>query len=301
MSRVQLSQLVDHSDSAAVLGEVERLFSLTYNSSIARITHIYECMVRLFKGEFPGYRACNTDYHDLTHTMDVLLTAARLMDGKNCTETPFSAEIAEHLMIAALLHDTGYILEDYDLDGTGAKYTQNHVTRSMVFAERNAANLGLSQDDLSHVTYFISCTWLQSKLESSVPMNAEEIKAGAILGSADLLGQMSDRAYLEKLLFLYYEFREAGIPGYDTEFDILRKTLDFYQSTLSRLDDTLLGASAYARQHFLHRIGEDENLYQTSIERQMNYLKTILADSETNFRHKLKRIDLEEVSARTAI
>ena len=31
---------------------------------------------------------------------------------------------------------------------------------------------------------------------------------------ADLVGQMSDRAYLEKLLFLYYEFKEAGFPGY---------------------------------------------------------------------------------------
>ncbi len=56
-----------------------------------------------------------------------------------------------------------------------------------------------------------------------------------MLGSADLLGQMSDRAYLEKLLFLYKEFREAGIPGFNTEFDIIRKTVDFYEITVQRL------------------------------------------------------------------
>jgi hypothetical protein len=295
MSRVQLSQLVDHSDSRAVLGEVSRLFALTYDIGFDRIRNVYDHIVRLFSGEFAGYLGCNTEYHNLTHTMDVFLTAARLMDGKNCTETPFAADVAERLLIAALLHDTGYILEDYDRTGTGAKYTENHVVRSMVFAEKNADILGLFPADIPHVTYFISCTWLRSKLESDMKIDDEEKKAGSILGSADLLGQMSDRAYLEKLLFLYYEFREAGIPGYDTEFDILRKTLDFYELTLVRLNETLLDSSRYARKHFLHRMGVDENLYSVAIERQMDYLRTIIADTQTNFRHKLKRIDLETV------
>ena len=38
-----------------------------------------------------------------------------------------------------------------------------------------------------------------------------------MLGTADLIGQMADRYYLEKLLLLYEEFSEAG---QDTGFRI---------------------------------------------------------------------------------
>jgi len=122
--------------------------------------------------------------------------------------------------------------------------------------------------------------------------------AGTILATADLLGQMSDRAYLEKLLFLYYEFREAGIEGYNTEFDILRKTLDFYEITQTRLETTLKGSYLYAAVHFAVRKEINYNLYMEAIEHHMEYLKRILADESTNFRHKLKRLDIESAEAR---
>ena len=109
---------------------------------------------------------------------------------------------------------------------------------------------------------------------------------------------MADRAYLEKLLFLYYEFREAGIEGYNTEFDILRKTLDFYEITQTRLETTLKGSYLYAAVHFAVRRGINYNLYMEAIERHMNYLKKILSDETTNFRHKLKRLDMESVDSR---
>jgi hypothetical protein len=42
------------------------------------------------------------------------------------------------------------------------------------------------------------------KADSHRGLKGKVLEAGgAILGTADLLGQMSDRAYLEKLLFLY--------------------------------------------------------------------------------------------------
>lgn len=107
---------------------------------------------------------------------------------------------------------------------------------------------------------------------------------------------MADRTYLEKLLFLYYEFREADFPGYDTEFDILRKTLGFYESTKIRLFETLNNASNYAYEHFESRYGVKKNLYMESIQRQIDYLQSIIDDDSANFRTKLKRLDLDEVS-----
>ena len=50
---------------------------------------------------------------------------------------------------------------------------------------------------------------------------------GKMLGTADLLGQMSDRTYLEKLPFLYLEFKHAGIDGVGTELDFFDSTPGF--------------------------------------------------------------------------
>jgi hypothetical protein len=109
---------------------------------------------------------------------------------------------------------------------------------------------------------------------------------------------MSDRAYLEKLLFLYYEFREAGFEGYETEFDILRKTLVFYESIMHRLNNTLLSSYRYIETHFAVRHGVQENLYLKAINRQMAYLKEIIRDESSNFRAKLKRLNLNEAEKR---
>ena len=112
---------------------------------------------------------------------------------------------------------------------------------------------------------------------------------------------MSDRAYLEKLLFLYYEFSEAGVEGFDTTFDILKKTLSFYESTMDRLNITLCKSYTFAGDHFKTRFGINENLYMTAIEKQMDYLKTIIDDESTNFRNKLKRLNVEGIEERYKI
>jgi len=43
----------------------------------------------LFEGNYPGYLACDTPYHDIRHTLDMSLAMARLIDGHDgsCAET----------------------------------------------------------------------------------------------------------------------------------------------------------------------------------------------------------------------
>ena len=36
---------------------------------------------RLFTGRLPGYRGCDTTYHDVQHTLDMTLALARLVVG----------------------------------------------------------------------------------------------------------------------------------------------------------------------------------------------------------------------------
>jgi hypothetical protein len=302
-SPAQLSRLVDYDKPDEVMSEVRRTFEAWYpKGDFGLIERSFSRIKELFAGAFPGYRGCDTGYHDLHHTTDVLVAASRLMDGRALSGSPLPCRVAENLHLAAILHDTGYIREAGDAsEGTGAKYTACHVARSEEFARRNAEAFGADRLRAESVAAIIECTNLRTAPAELEFKDKEEEAAGTILGTADILGQMADRAYLEKLLFLYYEFREAGFPGYHTEFDILRNTLAFYASTRDRLDGALSGAYRWAEIHFRERCGGAGNLYVESIERQMEYLKSILADDSSNFRKKLKRIDLEKAGAtRTA-
>ncbi|MBN2553284.1 MAG: HD domain-containing protein [Spirochaetales bacterium] len=298
---LQLSRLVDARDPDRVIEEVLKIFYHHYSEDSALRVRLGFFQVRsLFDGEFPGYRECLAEYHDFNHTMNVLLSSARLLDGYNIERVFLPEQLAIQLLLAALLHDTGYIQEDWDTEGTGAKYTRRHEQRSIDFVKRHAGVFEIEEEEIEPIVRLIQSTDLKMDF-TRIPFPSEEQQdAGAILGSADILGQMSDRAYLEKLLFLYYEFQEAGIPGYETEFDILKKTRQFYETVKGRLRDTYLHMFELAHHHFRERYGINENLYIVAVDRQMAYLDRIIADQTSNFRHKLKRGDQARLHERRA-
>jgi len=290
----QLNSLINSSSKHGQIDEVKRLYVFHYHAKdFKRITKTYEFISKLFKGKIKGYRSCNTEYHDLSHTLDALLAAMRLIDGYNIKNSfdEMPVEIAENLLMAALLHDTGYIQESWDSEGTGAKYTSNHVSRSIEFVEKNMKALKLSRHEVEQISLFITCTGLSINIDSLNMENPLLLTAGYILGSSDLMGQMSDRQYLEKLLFLYREFKEAGITGYDTEFDIIKKTIYFYDMAMKRLTECYKSVYEFASIHFNERFDIDKNLYMEAISRHIVYLHAIIEDNSTNFRHKLKRAE----------
>jgi hypothetical protein len=294
MAAVQLSQLADISKPQYILTEVKKLFTCHYESvHFESIKKNFSQIQNLFSGKMKGYRECNTEYHDLKHTLDTFLAVARLIDGYNLSAEKFDVQRASNLLKAALFHDTGYIQEDWDITGTGAKYTQEHVNRSTYFVEKNAKRLGLDSEQVHSINSYIVCSHLGTDFEVLSFSSGSDRTAGAILGTSDLLGQMSDRIYLEKLLFLYYEFREASLPGYNTEFDIIRKTLDFYEVVKQRLHTTFFDVFTYVRTHFLKRYNIDRNLYIDAIENNINYVKKIIQDESTNFRDKLHRVNFK--------
>jgi len=298
---VQLAQLIDTHDPEKVIEEVLRIFYFHYSEDAALRVRLAFSQVRsLFMGEFPGYRECLAEYHDFNHTMSVLLASARLLDGYNIERVFLPEELAIQLLLATLLHDTGYIQEDWDTEGTGAKYSRQHEQRSIEFLQRHAGVFEIEEPEVEPLIRLIESTDLKTDFARIAFPSEEEQDAGAILGSADILGQMSDRAYLEKLLFLYHEFREAGIPGYETEFDILKKTRDFYKVVRGRLRDTYLHVFELAHHHFRERYEINQNLYIVAVDRQMAYLERIIGDENTNFRHKLKRGDQAKLHERQA-
>ena len=103
---------------------------------------------RLFRGDYPGYRACDTAYHNLQHTLDVALAMARLMDGYDRSAgraEPIGARLFRFGIITALLHDVGYLRHRHDTrHQNGAEYTLSHVSRGSRFVEHYMSRLGMS-------------------------------------------------------------------------------------------------------------------------------------------------------------
>ncbi|HOO70860.1 MAG TPA: hypothetical protein PK926_03785 [Spirochaetota bacterium] len=286
----QLSHILDHHDGKSIIRETRKIFSFHYPSwSFRHVSGLHKQIGSLFSGNFTGYRGCNTEYHDFIHTEEVLLAVARLIDGCNLNGHDLPLSLSLNLLRAALLHDTGYIQEEGDLYGTGAKYTSRHIHRSIEFMRKNGAILGIETRDMECIARLIRGTDFRSDFTRIEFPSDEERTAAYILGTADLLGQMSSRTYLEKLLFLYYEFREAGIEGYNTEYDMIYKTVGFYEFTKERLIGVFNSIFMNMKDHFLRRYNVDVNLYSEALDRNIEYLYTIIKDDTSNFRKKLKR------------
>lgn len=290
MKNKKLSDYVRMDSPEAVLDEVQIILDLIspgFNAS--PVGAAFKSTVNLYMGDYPGYRACNTDYHDLRHTTDTFLAMARLIHGAVAEGEEFTDRQIVLGLIAALFHDAGYIQEEHDREGTGAKYTANHVQLSMNFLERHGSELGLSIEEVTASRAMIHCTDVAVDISNIIAFPSARIELlGKMLGTADLLAQMADRIYLEKLLSLYNEFREAGIGGYESQIDLLQKTVGFYDYIFQRLETVLDGTDRFMISHFAMRWNIKANLYHEAIEKQKNYLKQIL-NAQDDPRNHLKR------------
>jgi hypothetical protein len=287
----QLSLLVDTSDPEAVLREIVHVGALINKDFDGNhFISIFRDIQRLFQGAYPGYRACNTHYHDFAHTYQVTLAMSRLMHGASVAGVVFAEPEVQLGLTAALMHDTGYIQKNSDPVGTGAKYTLIHIDRSCAFLARycqdNPVCGGYNMKDCSDILY---CTGLSVNIAKIVFSSEKIAITGKILGSTDLLGQMADRLYLEKLPSLYREFQEGGLSQFASEFDLLKKTIDFYELTQKRFAVEFSGVAGYMRHHFRARWGVDRDLYQESIQRHIDYLQNILDTYRYDFAKGLRR------------
>lgn len=259
------------------------------NFDISPVSYVFNKAVDLYRGNHPGYQACNTGFHDLRHTTDTFLAMARLLHGAVIDGENLSERLIRLGLIAAILHDSGYIQEDHDTEGTGAKHTVSHIKRSMDFLDAYGAEYGLTDEEIAAGCNMIRCTDLAVDI-TKIDFSSDKIELlGKILGTADLVAQMADRAYLEKLLFLYYEFSEAGIGDYNSEVDLLRKTVAFYDFIAQRLEKTLDATDQFLYSHFVARWNIRSNLYQVSIQNQKDYLLKILEKPSSDPRVFLKR------------
>lgn len=250
--------------------------------------------VKLYNGGCPGYQACNTDYHDLYHTTDTFLAMVRLIHGGTLHQEKFTNRQINLGLTAALLHDTGYIQAEDDTIGTGAKYTTTHVRRSMDFLADFGAELGLNEDERDIGRAMILCTDLAVAMDDVEFPDSKTALLGKMLGAADILAQTADRLYLEKLLFLFYEFKESMIGDYIDEVDLLRKTIGFYNMIDKRLEPIAGTVDLFLTAHLTERWQIPENLYFKAVENNKQFLMQILAKPGEDPRDSLKRSNIVE-------
>jgi len=308
LNQNDVTNRVNVESPAAVREAITALFAARYpGSDFSVLVRVFEDLAALFEGRFPGYLACDTLYHDLRHTLDMTLAMARLIDGheRSCARAdrlgPRRAALG---VLIALLHDSGYLRRASESHvENGAVFTKVHVSRSADFIPAYLPQIGFGAESpvASRLVHF---TGYEIEIDDIQVDDPKDRLLGCLVGTADLIGQMSDRMYLEKCReFLYQEFvwgkiaREPLPDGneivrYASGEDLVLKTPGFYEYVArARIDKKLAGADRYAEVHF-----GSANLYQTEIDRNFGFLREAIGSGELN---RLRRF-CYSLSARTA-
>ena len=170
---------------------------------------------------------CDCPYHDANHTILVTDAGQAILRGKLIAQGDVSPQQWVHVMLALLFHDIGYLrglLKDdtegsYIIDEAGnrvnppagatdAYMMPYHVTRGRLYIHERFANDPLV--DVATVASFIEMT------RFPVPDDAHYAPVDTLAGlvrAADLIGQMGDPLYSQKLSRLFAEFLETGEAG----------------------------------------------------------------------------------------
>jgi len=284
-----VTNTVQVSSTAAVQSAVERLYLSTWPTlALDPIKRSFDFFDRLFAGGVPGYYGVDTVYHDRQHTLDITLALARLIVGHERQNKPrmrLGPERATVGLIVGLFHDVGYLRREDDALELrhGAELTRIHVSRGARFLEEYLPTLGLARwaPVAREIVHFTGYEVPFSRIDVTDPL---DITLGHLVGTADMIGQMADRCYLEKCRDrLYPEFVLGGMAlpiasnggrqvRYASGLDLLRQTPEFVMETrTTRLDGHFRGAYRY-----VEALYDGRNPYMEAIDRNLDYLRQIL-------------------------
>jgi hypothetical protein len=277
---------INTTDPAAINAEVDRIFLDLYpGASTAGIDRAFRDLTALYRGDYPGFHACDTPYHDIQHVLNVTLAMARLIDGYErgrVGHESLDASLFSLGIVTALFHDSGYIraLEDTS-HKSGGELTLTHVSRGGRFLREYLPEIGMGEfaDIAAALIHFTGYEIPVAQID--VPSLSYKL-LGSLLGSADIIAQMSDRCYLEKCRDrLYPEFVAGGIARkrlpngeeevvYASAEDLVIKTPRFYEGATRRLDADLGGCHRYAGRHF-----GGHHLYLDEVEKNVQFAQAI--------------------------
>ena len=294
LSQNDVTNRVNVEDPARVRDAVLAIYAARYpGADLAAARARLRRLQALFEGRYPGYLACDTLYHDMRHTLDMTLAMARLVDGheRTCAAAdrlgPRRAVLG---VLIALLHDSGYLKRASEAAvENGAVFTKTHVSRGAEFISAYLPSLGFGAE-APLAARLVHFTGYEMEIDDIRVEDPKDRLVGCLVGTADLIGQMSDRMYLEKCReFLYQEFvwgkiaRERLPDGhelvrYASPEDLIIKTPGFYEYVArTRMQKKLGSVDRYAEAHF-----DGPNLYQSEIDRNMDFLRETIETADFN-------------------
>ncbi|NEO57867.1 MAG: metal-dependent phosphohydrolase [Okeania sp. SIO3B5] len=176
-------------------------------------------------------------YHNVEHTILVTLVGQEILRGKHIREGGVACEDWLHYIISLVCHDIGYVkgvcqkdkkgwyatgkgdeMVNLPLGCTDASLTPYHVDRAKLFINERFG--GHKLIDVEIIKYNIELTRFPVPKESD---HQDTVNYPGLVRAADLIGQLSDPRYLNKICSLYYEFEETGFNekvGYKNPSDL---------------------------------------------------------------------------------
>lgn len=165
-------------------------------------------------------------YHNVEHTILVTLVGQEILRGKQQQEGNVSCRDWAHFIVSLLCHDIGYVrgvCQQDDLENrsyvtgvgdgkvaiapsaTDASLTPYHVDRGKQFVQEHLS--GQIRLDLAVIKQNIELTRFPVPKDE---LHEQTSTYPGLARAADLIGQLSDPRYLEKIPALFYEFAETG-------------------------------------------------------------------------------------------
>ena len=264
---------------------IDRLGNISvdeYGSVAPRLKKLFDDIKGLYAGKWPSHEACQVTYHNLEHAVDVALAVARMISGWNKVEKDqfISEDLFLRAMAAALFHDSGYIKDKGDHQGHGGKFTLIHVDRSGIIATEYLKENSWDAGDVEEVSKIISITDYSKNLElDSVFDNKESKILGQMVATADLVAQMADTHYLQRIDDLFAEFQEVyqfektenlvekGTKVYSSVQEIKAGTISFYEQFVVPTLRRMGRMERYLTSFF----GDGRNPYQENIAANLSF------------------------------
>jgi len=191
-------------------------------------------------------------YHNLEHTISVTTTGQEMLRGKYLLEGTISCQDWVQTILALVCHDIGYVrgicqhdqVDDrcsyatgigdetvfLPLNSTDASLAPYHVDRGKQFIEDHLGGHPLV--DVEAIKLNIELTRFPFPDE---PLCQDTANYPGLVRAADLIGQLSDPYYLEKLPDLFYELEETGTSqalGYHHPRDLRSGYPSFYRKVV---------------------------------------------------------------------
>ncbi|OKH35863.1 metal-dependent phosphohydrolase [[Phormidium ambiguum] IAM M-71] len=212
-------------------------------------------------------------YHNVEHTIYVTLVGQEILWGKHIREGGVTCEDWLHCIISLLCHDIGFVKGVCRTDKPSERKYATGIDDVMITLPFGCTDASLNNYHVDRGKLFI-----QERFGCHKIINAEIIKKNieltrfpvpkdedhqdtkeypGLVRAGDLIGQLSDPRYLQKISALFYEFEETGTNktlGYKNPSDLRKNYPKFYwgvvypfiEPALEFLDVTLEGKQILA-------------------------------------------------------